>query len=74
MKKNNDKKEKQSFEKAFERLKEIVLLIEKTDNKLEDMVDLVEEGMELSKLCELKLKNVQERINIINSEPNEQDW
>ena len=73
MKKNNDKKEKQSFEKAFERLKEIVLLIEKTDNKLEDMVDLVEEGMELSKLCELKLKNVQERINIINSEPNEQD-
>ena len=74
MKKNNDKKEKQSFEKAFERLKEIVLLIEKTDNKLEDMVNLVEEGMELSKLCELKLKNVQERINIINSEPNEQDW
>ena len=73
MKKNNNKKEKQSFEKAFERLKEIVLLIEKTDNKLEDMVDLVEEGMELSKLCELKLKNVQERINIINSEPNEQD-
>ena len=73
MKKNNDKKEKQSFEKAFERLKEIVLLIEKTDNKLEDMVDLVEEGMELSKLCELKLKNVQERINIINSKPNEQD-
>ena len=73
MKKNNNKKEKQSFEKAFERLKEIVLLIEKTDNKLEDMVDLVEEGMELSKLCELKLKNVQERINIINSKPNEQD-
>ena len=60
------------FEEAFERLKEIVLLIEKTDNKLEDMVELVEEGVELSKLCELKLKSVQDRINIINTEYNEQ--
>ena len=72
MKKNNNK-EYQNFEEAFERLKEIVVLIEKTDNKLEDMVELVEEGVELSKLCELKLKSVQDRINIINTEYNEQD-
>ena len=71
MKKNNNK-EYQNFEEAFERLKEIVVLIEKTDNKLEDMVELVEEGVELSKLCELKLKSVQDRINIINTEYNEQ--
>ena len=72
MKKNKNKKQ-QSFEEAFERLKEIVLLIEKTDNKLEDMVELVEEGMELSKLCELKLRDVQNRINIINTNSDEKD-
>ena len=72
MKKNKNKEQK-SFEEAFERLKEIVLLIEKADNKLEDMVELVEEGMELSKLCELKLKNVQNRINVINADSNEKD-
>ena len=71
--KKNKNKEQQSFEEAFERLKEIVLLIEKADNKLEDMVELVEEGMELSKLCELKLKNVQNRINVINADSNEKD-
>lgn len=70
MKKDNDK-QKQSFEEAFERLKEIVYLIEQPDNKLEDMVSLVEEGMELSKFCEKKLKSVQDRINIMNDIPDE---
>tara|TARA_Y100000996_G_scaffold232556_1_gene183013 strand:- start:2941 stop:3150 length:210 start_codon:yes stop_codon:yes gene_type:complete len=64
-------KEQKSFEQAFERLEEIVSLIEKTNNNLEDMVALVEEGMELSKYCEFKLKDVQDRINIINDKSNE---
>ena len=69
MEKSN--KKQKNFEEAFERLEEIVTLIEKTDNNLEDMVALVEEGMELSKFCELKLKDVQDRINIINDKSNE---
>ena len=69
MEKSN--KKQKTFEAAFERLEEIVTLIETTDNNLEDMVALVEEGMELSKFCELKLKDVQDRINIINDKSNE---
>ena len=64
--KNNKKKDSQKFEDAFKRLKEIVFLIEKSDNNIEDLVGLVEEGMQLSKLCLKKLKVVQDKVNIIN--------
>ena len=64
--KNNKKKDSQKFEDAFKRLKEIVFLIEKSDNNIEDLVGLVEEGMQLSKLCQKKLKVVQDKVNIIN--------
>ena len=64
--KNNKKKDSQKFEEAFNRLKEIVSLIEKSDDNIEDLVELVEEGMQLSKLCQNKLKVVQGKINVIN--------
>ena len=64
--KNNKKKDSQKFEEAFNRLKEVVSLIEKSDDNIEDLVELVEEGMQLSKLCQYKLKVVQSKINVIN--------
>ena len=64
--KNNKKKDSQKFEDAFKRLKEVVLLIEKSDDNIEDLVGLVEEGMQLSKLCQKKLEVVQSKINVIN--------
>ncbi len=64
--KNNKNKDSQNFEGAFNRLKEVVSLIEKPDNNLEDLVELVEEGMKLSKFCQQKLETVQSKINIIN--------
>ena len=64
--KNNKKKDSQKFEEAFNRLKEVVSLIENSDDNIEDLVKLVEEGMQLSKLCQEKLKVVQSKINVIN--------
>ena len=64
--KNNKKKDSQKFEEAFNRLKEVVSLIENSDDNIEDLVKLVEEGMQLSKLCQEKLKVVQGKINVIN--------
>ena len=66
MKNSSKNRESQSFEEAFDRLKEIVSLIENPDNNLESMIELVEEGVALSRICEEKLKNVQDRINIIS--------
>ena len=68
--KNNKNKDSQRFEDAFERLREVVSLIEESDNNLEDLVELVEEGMKLSKFCQNKLAAVQEKINIINDKHN----
>ena len=65
--KNNKKKDSQKFEEAFNRLKEVVSLIENSDDNIEDLVKLVEEGMQLSKLCQEKLKVVQSKINVINN-------
>ena len=70
--KSNNNKDSQKFEDAFNRLKEVITLIEKSDNNLEDLVDLVEEGMKLSKLCQKKLKTVQNKINIINNQYNKE--
>jgi len=65
--KNNKNKDSQKFEDAFKRLKEVVSLIEESDDNLEDLVELVEEGMKLSKFCQQKLETVQSKINIINN-------
>lgn len=73
MKNSSKNRESQSFEEAFDRLKEIVSLIEKPDNNLESMIELVEEGVALSKICEEKLKSVQDRINIISKNSSDCD-
>ena len=69
MKKNKIEK-KQTFEDAFNELKLIIEKIEKTENNLEDMVDLVEKGMALSKYCQSKIDNVYEKIEIIKNKYN----
>ena len=73
MKNSSKNRKSQSFEEAFDRLKEIVSLIEKPDNNLESMIELVEEGVALSKICEEKLKSVQDRINIISKNSSDCD-
>ena len=73
MKNSSKNRESQSFEEAFDRLKEIVSLIENPDNNLESMIELVEEGVALSRICEEKLKNVQDRINIISNNSSDCD-
>tara|TARA_B100002051_G_C16571672_1_gene552917 strand:+ start:658 stop:879 length:222 start_codon:yes stop_codon:yes gene_type:complete len=73
LKNSSKNRESQSFEEAFDRLKEIVSLIENPDNNLESMIELVEEGVALSRICEEKLKNVQDRINIISKNSSDCD-
>ncbi|MBJ47990.1 MAG: exodeoxyribonuclease VII small subunit [Candidatus Marinimicrobia bacterium] len=54
-----------TFEEAFERLKEIVSIVEKSNVNIENIVNLVEEGNALSKLCDDKLKAIEKQISII---------
>ncbi len=61
-KNNNDL----SFEDALERLNEIVHNLEKGDIKLEDSLNLFEEGVKLSSFCKDVLKRAADKIEGFN--------
>lgn len=64
-----DKQENLSFEQAMEKLEEIVQKLETGDIPLEKAIDYYQEGMVLSKICNDKLKNVQEKmVKIVNEQ------
>lgn len=51
-----------TYEKAIQRLEEIVSQLENNKISLEESVALFQEGIELSKYCDQKLKNIQEKV------------
>ncbi len=53
------------FEKALERLEEIVQTLEKGDMPLEDSLKVFEEGIKLSHLCMAKLDEAEKRVEIL---------
>jgi exodeoxyribonuclease VII small subunit len=61
------KKEK-SFEEAMERLEAIVAELEGEDRGLEEQFALFQEGMELARLCDKKLGEVEKSVDIVLKE------
>ncbi|MCM3571817.1 MULTISPECIES: exodeoxyribonuclease VII small subunit [Mesobacillus] len=59
---------KLSFEQAMDQLENIVEKLEEGDVPLEEAISFYKEGMELSKLCHDKLKNVEEQLAQIITE------
>ncbi|TRZ37635.1 exodeoxyribonuclease VII small subunit [Niallia circulans] len=51
-----------SFEEAMEELEKIVEKLEEGDVPLEEAINTYKRGMELSKFCHDKLKNVEEQL------------
>jgi exodeoxyribonuclease VII small subunit len=62
-----------SFEEAMAKLEKIVDKLEAGDVPLEEAITYYKEGMELSKLCHDKLKNVEEQITKIITEDGRTD-
>ena len=54
--------EKQAFEEAMEELERLVEKLEEGDVPLEEAINTYKKGMELSKYCHEKLKNVEEQL------------
>jgi exodeoxyribonuclease VII small subunit len=54
-----------SFEKAMEKLEEIVNSLESGDFALEESLKLYEEGVKLVNLCNKKITNVEKSIKIL---------
>ena len=59
---------KQTFETAIKQLEDIVEKLEAGDVDLDNSVCLYEQGMQLKKFCEQKLKEVELKINKIKIE------
>lgn len=65
------KKEEKTFEEAMLELEEVVEKLEEGDVPLEKAITYYQEGMTLSKVCNDKLKSVQEKMTTILSEQGE---
>lgn len=62
-------KKELTFEKALERLEEIVDLLEKGDAPLDKSLELFEEGVKLVKICNEKLESAETAVNqLVNSD------
>ena len=58
-----------SFEDALKKLEHIVLELEKEEVPLEKAIDLYQEGMQLSKLCDEKLQKAENKmVQVLNKE------
>lgn len=51
-----------TYEKAISRLEEIIHQLENNEIPLEDSIALFQEGIELSKYCDNRLKNIQKKV------------
>ena len=51
-----------TYEKAIARLEHIIEQLESNEIPLEESIALFQEGIELSKYCDDKLKNIQEKV------------
>jgi exodeoxyribonuclease VII small subunit len=65
--------EKIKFEDALKRLEEIVHTLESGVDELDKIVNLFEEGSELSKYCNEKLEKVENKIEDISQRLNKVD-
>ena len=64
----SEKKKQLSFEEALKNLEKIVDELNNGEMELEKAILAYEEGIKLKNICEARLKNAQERIEIIKNE------
>jgi exodeoxyribonuclease VII small subunit len=57
-----------SFEKALERLQEIVAGLEDPEKGLEASLELFEEGVALSRFCRSRIDEIQKRVDVVLKE------
>lgn len=63
-----------TFEEAMEKLEVIVQRLEEGDVPLEEALNIYKQGMELSKLCHDKLKNVEEQLAKVITDDGEEEF
>lgn len=74
------KKDTPTFEEAMQQLEQLVESMEKGELSLDDSLQAFEEGVKLTRLCQLALKEAEQKVQILsqnspegNLEPFERD-
>ena len=60
-----------TFEKAMDRLEEIVSLLESGDSPLDESLSLFEEGVKLVKLCNSQLEKAESSVKMLINQDGE---
>ncbi len=55
-----------TFEEAMKRLEEITSIIQKNECTLDEGLKLYEEGLQLARFCDEKLRSFSEKLNELN--------
>lgn len=61
------------FEAAMEALERIVGEMEDAELPLDKLVDRYEEGMKLARLCEEKLSEAEQKVEVLTRNPSQED-
>lgn len=62
------KLDKLSFEELTKKIEDAVSILENNETKLEESLKIYEETLELVKLAEKKLTEIEQKIQIVNEE------
>ena len=62
-----------SFEESMNRLEEIINDLEENEKPLDETISLFEEGLQLVKACDIKLKKFESQINDVIRKNGEND-
>jgi exodeoxyribonuclease VII small subunit len=65
---------KLKFEEAFQRLEEILTTMNSANIELEEALGLYEEADQLIELCSSKLKNAEQKIEVLIKKRNEEKF
>ncbi len=60
--------QEKTFEESMQRLEEIVNLLERNDQPLDETIKMFEEGLKLVKSCDNSLKQFETKVNEIMSQ------
>lgn len=65
------KKPPQNFETAINELEQIINRIENSEIDLEESINQYQNGIELIKFCQHKLRDIEQKVKILDSETNQ---
>lgn len=57
---------KESFKQSMDRLDEIIARLNQNEVELEEAITLFEEGLKLVKQCDARLKQFEQRVNVLS--------